>query len=50
MFTSCSEGHGLVGNIGDRWRIGLYDLGGLLQPQWFCDSESNILVIVFNVF
>jgi len=25
----CTEGHGLVGNIGDRWTVGLDDLVGL---------------------
>ena len=25
-------GHGLVGNIGDRWIAVLDDLGGLFQP------------------
>ena len=28
-FRCCTEGHGLVGNIGDRWTVGLDDLGGL---------------------
>ena len=28
----CTEGHGLVGNIGGRWMIGMDDLGGLFQP------------------
>ena len=31
-FRHCTEGRGLVGNIGDRWMIGLDDLGGLFQP------------------
>ena len=26
MFICCTEGHGLVGNIGDRWTVGLNDL------------------------
>ena len=26
-----SEGHGLVGNTGDRWTVGLDDLGHLFQ-------------------
>ena len=30
-FRCCSEGHGLVGNIGDRWTVGLNDLRGLFQ-------------------
>ena len=28
----CTEGHGLVGSIGDRWMVGLDDLRGLFQP------------------
>ena len=28
----CTEGHGLVGDIGDRWMVGLDDLRGLFQP------------------
>ena len=32
MFRCCTEGHGLVGNIGGRWTVGLDDLGGLFQP------------------
>jgi len=28
----CTEGHGLVGIIGDRWMVGLEDLGGIFQP------------------
>mgnify|MGYP001859720434 CR=1 FL=1 len=28
----CTEGHRLVGYIGDRWKVGLDDLGGLFQP------------------
>ena len=31
-FRCCIEGHGLVGNIGDIWTVGLNDLGGLFQP------------------
>jgi len=27
-----------VGNIGGRWMVGLGDLRGLFQPEWFCDS------------
>ena len=27
----CTEGHGLVGNIGDRWMVGLDDLRGVFQ-------------------
>ena len=32
MLRCCTEGHGLVGNIGGRWMIGMDDLGGLFQP------------------
>jgi len=28
----CTEGHGLVGNIGGRGTVGLDDLRGLFQP------------------
>ena len=28
MCRYCKKGHGLVGNIGDRWMVGLGDLGG----------------------
>ena len=31
-FRCCSKGHGLVGNIGSRWAVGLDDPGGLFQP------------------
>ena len=31
-FTCCTEGHGLVENVGDRWMVGLDDFRGLLQP------------------
>ena len=31
-FSCCTEGHGLVDNIGGGWTDGLDDLGGLLQP------------------
>ena len=27
----CTEGHGLVGNIGDKWMIGLGDLRGIFK-------------------
>jgi len=33
MFECCTEGHGLVEHIGDRWTVGLDDLGGLFQPR-----------------
>ena len=35
----CTEGHGLVGNIGDRQTVGLCDLRGLFQPWGFYDSR-----------
>ena len=31
MLGCCTEGHGLVGNIGGRRMVGLDDLGGLFQ-------------------
>jgi len=31
IFGCCTEGHGLVGNIGGRWMVGLDDLGSLFQ-------------------
>ena len=31
-FRCCTNGGGLVGNIGGRWTVGLDDLGGLFQP------------------
>jgi len=31
-FRCCTEGHGLVGNIGDRWTVGLDDLQAFFQP------------------
>ena len=31
-FGCCTEGYGLVGNIGDRWTVGLDDLRGLFKP------------------
>ena len=31
-FRCCTEGCGLVGNIGGRWTVGLDDLRGLFQP------------------
>ena len=38
MFICCTEGHGLVRTIGDRWTAGLDDLGDLFRPWWFYDS------------
>ena len=32
MFRHCTEGHGLVGNVGDMCAVGLDDLRGLFQP------------------
>ena len=37
----CTEGCGLVGNIGGRWMLGLDCLGGLFQPWWACDSAFS---------
>jgi len=31
-FRCCTEGRSLVGNIGNRWMVGLDDLRGLFQP------------------
>ena len=31
-FRCCAEGHGLVENLGDKWMVGLDDLGGVFQP------------------
>ena len=31
MFRCCTVGHGLVGNVGDRWMVGLDHLRGLYQ-------------------
>ena len=30
--SRCTEGCGLLGNIGDRWMVGLDDLRGFFQP------------------
>ena len=38
MFRCGTEGHGLVGNIGHGWTVGLVDLRGLFQPWRFYDS------------
>lgn len=32
MFRCCSKGHGLVGNTGGEWTVGLDGLVGLFQP------------------
>ena len=37
-FRCCTEGCGLVGNVGDRWMVGLDDLGGLFLIWCFYDS------------
>ena len=37
MFRRCTEGHGLVGNTGGSWMVGLDDLRGVFQPWGFCD-------------
>jgi len=39
-FRCCTEGHSLVGNIGDRWTAGLDDLTGLFQPWRFYNSKG----------
>ena len=31
-FRCHTEGHGLVGNIGEKWKVGLDDVRGLFQP------------------
>ena len=33
MFRCCTDGYGLVGNIGDVWTIGQDDSGSLFQPR-----------------
>ena len=38
-FRCCTEGHSLVGNIGDRWTVGLDDLGYLFQPWRFYENS-----------
>ena len=43
MLRGSTEGHGLVGNIGERQMVGLDDLGGLFQPWWFCDAMIFLL-------
>ena len=45
----CTEGRGLVGNTGDRWTVGLDDLGGLFQPCGLYDSKLLWLVHVLNL-
>jgi len=42
MCRCCAEGRGLVGNIGERWMVGLDDLGGLFQPWWFYDPLFQV--------
>ena len=37
----CIEGHGLVGNTGDWWMIGLEVLGSLFQLWWFHYSRRR---------
>ena len=44
----CTEGYGLVGNIGGRWTVGLDDLEDLFNPSWFCDSSETINLILEN--
>ena len=54
MFRHCTEEHGLAGDIGDRWTVGLDDLRGLFQPWWFYDSMITQLIIftylVYDIF
>jgi len=40
-FGCCTEGHGLVGSIGGRWRVGLGGLGGVFQPWRFHGSVKT---------
>lgn len=42
-FTCATKGHGLVGNAGGRWTVGLNDLGDFFffQLWWFCDSMTQ---------
>jgi len=42
MSRCCTEGHDLVGNIGDRWTVGLDDLKLLFQPWWFYNSILKV--------
>lgn len=37
----------LIGHVGMRW-VGLGDLRGLLQPQWFCVSMNAALDLHFS--
>jgi len=43
-FRCGTERHGLVGNISDRWMVGLDDLRSLFQPWWFYDSMVNLFI------
>ena len=45
---SCTEGHGLVGNTGDGWTVGLDDLRGLFQPWGVYDSMTLLQHWVFQ--
>ena len=38
-----------MGNTGDRWTVGLDDLGGLFQPCGLYDSKLLWLVHVLNL-
>lgn len=33
MIRRCTKGRGLVGNVGDKWMVGVDDLRGLFQ-RW----------------
>jgi len=48
MLRCCTEGHGLVGSIGDRWMVVLDDLGGLFQPWPFYGSTMLLPLAVYQ--
>lgn len=41
LFRCGTEGHGLLGNIGGRWMVGLDDPGGRFLPWEFCDCRTR---------
>ena len=49
-FRYCTEGRGLLGNIGDRWVVELNNLGGLFQPWWFRESFSLCFLLFTQKF
>ena len=49
-FRCCTEGHGLVGNIDDRWMVGLDDIRGLFQPWLFYDSMACPRILITCTF